>query len=61
MNKDEYNLKLTPEEQYFLIDALGSIMDTCISFAGEYDPMIDKIRGELLASWNNRFEQSDRT
>jgi len=56
-----YNLKLTPEEHYFLIDALGSIMDVCNSFAySVYDPMIDKIRDELLVSWKARFEESDR-
>ena len=61
MNKEQYNLKLTPDEHYFLIDALGSIMDICNSFASDSDPMIGKIRDELLESWTARFEDGDRT
>jgi len=60
-NEELYNLKLTPEEHYFLIDALGSIIDVCNSFASDHDPMIDKIREELLLSWSDRFTECDRT
>lgn len=61
INEDDYNLKLTPDEQWLLIEALGTVMDVCDTYSGLHDPLIDKVRGELLTSWEDRFEQSDRT
>jgi len=61
MKQDIYELRLNPDEHWIVIEALGTITDVLHTYKGESDPLIDKIRNQLLNAWAKRFDVNNET
>ena len=58
MNDNNYNLELSPERHYKLIQVLTAHTDV-LNVGDHTDQDMDQLREVLIDSWKNRFDMMD--
>ena len=58
MNDNNYNLELSPERHYKLIQVLTAYTDV-LNVGDHTDQDMDQLREVLIDSWKNRFDMMD--